>query len=316
MALNALAIGARELASLPVAESRVPVEKTAFPSKTLPPSLHKKYITASGASTDIVSGLVEGISRKALEEQKGSTSSPALVREKVLRLKRTPGISEVAKLDQLKTQAAPQRTTFTAVAAEYFICPLINRFWVFLREEHNREERTAHLEGRSKYHGAGTGLILNALVLSHFLRTLSVLVNASQNAPEWLGIIAPESLELAITIGTRPMSYAEGKDEGDGDGKQPGKEASVLSGALELALVVLDGAIQVDGGRSLALENTQVLLSANEWAGRVFEQLEKGLKVEGEGGVHEVKLRSVAAGVLLKVDEITSRWGRSMLDYN
>ncbi|KAF6764869.1 telomeric DNA binding protein [Ephemerocybe angulata] len=309
--LNALALGARELASLPVPESRVPAHRIAFPSKTLPPSLHNKYLTAGNESSELVPLLMENISRNALDQQK-PPENPVLAREKVLRIKKASGISEISKPNKLGAQAPPKRTTFTEVAAEYFIAPLTNRFWLFLREEQMREERTAHLEGRSRYHGTGTGLILNPLVLSHFLKTLGILVNASQNAPEWLAIIAPDALELAVTIGTRPISHTEGLDE---DGGAGGKEASVLGGALELALCVLDGAISVDGGRSLSLDHTHLLLGTSEWAAKIFSNLEKGLKVEGEGGVHEVRLRSVTAGVLLKVDEITTKWRRSMLDY-
>lgn len=309
VALNALALGARELASLPVPESRVPADRIAFPSKMLPRRLHQKYLTAGD---DLLPSLIEDISRKALDSAKAPVfeNNPSLVREKALRIKRPSGISEVSRLDKLATPAQPKRTTFTEVAAEYFIAPLINRFWLFLREEQTREERTSHLGGRAKYHGAGTGLILNPLVLSQFLRTLAVLVNASQNALEWLAIIAPDSLELAITIGTRPVSSA---DENDEDGRQSTKEASVICSALELALVVLDGSLDVDGGRSLGLEHTHLLLGANEWASKVFETLEKGIKIEGEGGAHEIRLKSVAAGVLLKADEVISKWGRSML---
>lgn len=317
VALNALAVGARELASLPVPESRVPASRTAFPSKTLPPSLHDKYLRAGEEDTNLVPLLMEDISRRALAQDSApdAQKAPPLVREKMLRIKKPSGISEVSRVDNsLSSSSTPKRTTFTEVAAEYFIAPLINRFWLFLREEQMREERTAHMTGRSRYQGTGTGLILNPLVLSHFLRTLGVLVNASQNSPEWLAIVAPDALELAVTIGTRPLSYAESTNGGEEDGKE-GKEASVLGGALELALVVLDGALSVDGGRSLSLEHTQLLLGANEWASRIFENLERGLKVVGEGGVHEVRLRSVAAGVLLKIDEVTTRWKRSMLDY-
>jgi telomere length regulation protein len=42
--------------------------------------------------------------------------------------------------------------------------------------------------------------------------------------------------------------------------------------------------------------------------------LEKGVRAEGGGGAQEVKLKRAAAGVLLKVDELTSRWRRSMVD--
>jgi len=122
-------------------------------------------------------------------------------------------------------------------------------------------------------------------------------------------------LELAVTIGTRPVSYMETDDDDDEEhGGHRGKEASVLTAALELGLVVLDGCLEIDGGRVIGLEHTTLLLGAGEWAGGIFSQLEEGLRMQGGGGVHETKLRRTAAGILLKVEELTSRWRRSMLD--
>jgi telomere length regulation protein len=207
-------------------------------------------------------------------------------------------------------------TTFTEVATEYFTAPLIHRFWQFLRDEQTREERTAGNEGRQRYHGAGTGLILNPVILAHFLRTLAVIVHAAQNAPEWLAVVAPDTLELAVTLGTKPMSHTEsdGEDPNEEEGGSRGKEASVLTSALELGLVVLDGCLALDGGRVICLEHSTLLLGTGEWAGMVFSHIEKGLRVGGGAGVHEVKLRNAAAGVLLKVDDLTTKWRRSMLD--
>jgi hypothetical protein len=88
----------------------------------------------------------------------------------------------------------------------------MNRFWLFLRDEQTREERTAHRDILHQYRGAGTGLILSSLVLSHLLATLGVLVHASQNAPAWLAVVAPDALELAVTLGTRSISRG-GEDE-------------------------------------------------------------------------------------------------------
>jgi telomere length regulation protein len=207
-------------------------------------------------------------------------------------------------------------TKFIDAAAEYFIAPLINRFWAFLRDEQAREERTSFRAGRDRYRGAGTGMILNSVVLAQFLRTLGILVHASQNAPEWLAIIAPDALELAVTIGTRPISHLELEDDemAESGEEKEWKEASVLTSGLEVALVVLDGALEIDGGKILSLEHTTLVFAVGEWAGKVFAGLEKGLKVPGGGGVHEAKLSRAAAGVLLKVDELSSRWRQSMLD--
>lgn len=270
------------------------------------------------------------LAREATNRGKEATEDkfPQIVREKRLKITKAPAIVEITSssvssrgaLASLGSSTAlsssKRRTTFTEVAAEFFIGPLINRFWLFLRDEQMREERTIQRTGRSRYHGAGTGLILNPLVLSQFLRTLAILVNAAQNAPEWLAILGPDSLELAVTIGTRPISSMEIEDvpprSSGGDGE--GKDAAVLVAALELALIVLDGCLELDGGKSLGLDHTNLILGVGEWAGAVFSNLEKGLRVVGGGGLHEMKLQRAAAGLLVKVDELRSRWSRSMID--
>ncbi|EPQ58409.1 hypothetical protein GLOTRDRAFT_137132 [Gloeophyllum trabeum ATCC 11539] len=338
--LNALAMGARELASLSI-PAEAPVQplsgdRVSFPSKRLPPSLHRKYLEAAGQVTgdaDPVQKMLMDISKNAIDKSKEPAEDqvPELVRERRLRVRQSAKVAEVkpsspaAVLGRVQSTSA-QLTIFTEVAAEFFICPLINRFWLFLRDEQAREERTSHHQDRIwQYRAAGTGLILNPVVLSHFIATLAVLVHAARNAKEWLAVIAPDALELAVTLGTRPMSKLEDEDEEgkkvkldvhegltDG-GDWRNKEAAVLSVALELTLVVLDGALDLDGGRTLGLEHTALLLGAGEWAGKVFGLLDKGFKLGGGGGVQEVRLRRAAAGVLLKVDELTSKWRRSMI---
>ncbi|KAG6858412.1 hypothetical protein C0993_005801, partial [Termitomyces sp. T159_Od127] len=123
-----------------------------------------------------------------------------------------------------------------------------------------------------------------------------------------MAVVAPDALELAVTIGARPVSRIETDPEDDEQSGGRGKEASVLTAALELALIVLDGCMEIDGGRVISLEYTTLLLGAGEWAGGLFGQLEKGIKIQGSGGVHEIKIRRAAAGVLLKIDELTSKW--------
>ncbi|KAI8998869.1 telomere length regulation protein-domain-containing protein [Trametes punicea] len=340
--LNALALGARELASLPVPELpgrlALPKEKVAFPSKRLPPAQHEKYLTAGDQlrTSDPVGLLLEGISQEAIDKGKEATAEklPEFVRERSLRVRPSSKVAEVrndpsstraALMQQLVGPQHPKRTTFTEVAAEFFICPFIHRFWLFLRDEQTREERTAHQPVLHRYRGAGTGLVLSALVLGRFLETLAVLVHAARNAREWLAVIAPDALELALTLGTRPLSRGEGADDVDADSEdtasagrsgenKQNKEAALLTAALELAVIVLDGCLDLDGGRSLGLEHTALLLGTGEWAEKVFKALEDGQKVLGGGGKQEVRLRRAAAGVILKVDELTTKWRRSMVD--
>jgi len=322
--MTALAIGARELASLPVPPSLVPPEKAAFPSKMLPAPLHNRYTTTGESNINTVALLMDEISQNSLStERSAAEHHPELIRERRLRIQKPNRITEIAPHDPLnpfshltKPMQAPYKTKFVDVAAEFFIVPLINRFWAFVRDEQVREERTVFQKGRERYQGAGTGMILNPVVLAQFLRTLGVLVHASQNAPAWLAIIAPDALEVAVTIGTRPISHVELEgDENEKEGEeQRQEEASVLTAALEVALVVLNGALEIDGGKILGLDHTTLVLAVGEWAGKVFASLEKGLKVPGGGGLQEAQLSRAAAGVLLKVDELSSKWRRSMLD--
>ncbi|KAF9036760.1 telomere length regulation protein-domain-containing protein [Panaeolus papilionaceus] len=330
VALNALAIGARELASLPVPQSLVPAHRIAFPSKTLPAAQHNRYITAD---RQLLPRIIDNISQRALEKEteQAETTVPEIIREKKLRMtsssSRKPVVQEVTpntKLNpysQLAPSFAKPKTRFIDVGAEFFIMPFINRFWAFLQSEQSREQRTAHMEGRNRYHGAGTGMILNALVMAQFLRTMAIMVDAAQNAPEFLAIIASEALELAVTLGTRSLSREEKGEGSDDEGEDTGnpldsqakKEAAVLTSALELALVILNSSLELDQGRTLGLEFTALVLGVGEWAGKVFANIDKGLRFQGGGGAHEARLSRSAAGVLLKIDELMNRWRRSML---
>lgn len=332
--LNALALGARELAGLPTLVSAalppVSAERISFPSKRLPTALHQKYLTDTDqtSTANTVQLLLDNISREAIESSKEPAASqvPQLARERQLRIRKPAKVTEIpssgvsARSRQSTPLTTRPQTTFTDVAAEIFICPLINRFWLFLRDEQAREARTAHHPRRDRYSGTGTGLILNVIVISRFLGALAVMVHAARNAPEWLSVIAPDALELAVTLGSRPLSANEGENENDdstgiasSDGGK-GKEAAMLTTALELALVVLDGCLDLDGGRALGLEHTALLLGTMEWAGDVLAKLENGARILGGGGIQEMQLRRAAAGVVLKADELSSRWRRSMIN--
>jgi len=322
--LNALALGARELASLPIisqALQPLATQRTTFPSKMLPPVLHRKYLATS--SDTALQPLLGDITKAAVNRSQEATADkvPEVVRERQLRIRNPSKITEVVsashKTSVPPVQRPPGTVSFTSIAAEWFIMPFVNRFWVFLRDEQTREERTAQRDVLYQYRGAGTGLILNSLILSAFLNTMTILVHASQNAPQWLALIAPNTLELAVTVGSRQITRPVNEDSDNEDGSPKGsksKEASVLTSALNLVLIILDGCLELDGGHSLGLEHTALLIGAGEWAGQVFNMLERGIQVTGVGGIHEVELRSATAGVLLKVDQITSKWRRSMVD--
>ena len=164
--------------------------------------------------------------------------------------------------------------------------------------------------------------MLSPLVLSQLLGTLAVLVHAARAAPEWLAVIAPEALELALAVGTRRVSHdnddAEAEAEAeDARADSANKSASVLASSLELALSVLAGSIALDGGRTLALEHTALTFAAREWAEGIIGALDahgsRAAKAQGGGGAPAARLARAAAGVLIRAREVEAAWGRSMV---
>ncbi|KAI0035955.1 telomere length regulation protein-domain-containing protein [Vararia minispora EC-137] len=311
--LNALALGARELAGLPMPDD-APLKpltgrRIDFPSKRLPPALHERY---NQDPTSRVQGMLEGITRLSIAGTRDAAEDriPAAARERQLRIRQPTKVAEVQHRSIPSTTTTPiSRPTFTTLGVEHFLYPLMNRFWLFLRDEQVREARTAAREPLHRYRGTGTALVLSSPVLAHFLATLAVLVHAARTAPAWRAVVAPDALELAVTLGTRPLSRADPDDDTEGDDL----EARVLAVALELALVVLEGSVELDDGRVLALEHTGLLVATSEWAQTVFEALDKGLRVRGGGGAAEVRLSKAVASVVLKADEISQKWRRSMI---
>lgn len=310
--LNALTLGAKELAS----SSQI---TSTFPTKMLPPILHQKY---SELEDNVVQTLLQDISKKAIDRghlrYEGSTP---FIRERQLRVRPSAKISLVEPNVTL-SQPLPSkaRLKFTDVAAENFILPLINRFWLFFNNEQMREERTRGQSDLYRYRASGTGLILNPLVLSHFIASLAVLIDSAKNASQWLALIAPNALELAVTLGTKRVSRLDEEEDENQvvDPSQPNlpgaKEAKVLTATMELALIVLDGCLELDGGRSLSLDHSVLLLGTADWADLLFARLDNGARFAGGGGAQESRLRRAVAGTVLKVNELISRWRRSMVD--
>ena len=171
------------------------------------------------------------------------------------------------------------------------------------------------------YRGTGTGLTLSPMVLSQFLGTIVVLIHTVHFSPVYLTVLAPDALEFAVALGTRLMSlssssdlFTDGKSDEESAEGESSREASVLNAALDLALVTLDGCIDLDQGRSISLEHTSLLMATREWGGRVLELFEGGVRLRGGGGkMSEVNIQGAAAGLVLKVEEIISRWQRSMI---
>jgi telomere length regulation protein len=282
----------------------------------LPKSFHNEYIAAEGTGgTANVASIADGITRLALEKGKAEAEGkvPEIIREKQLRIrKKGPSITPVGSNTSSSTVPKPNMS-YSTIAAEYFIIPLIDKFWEYLRDEQTRETRTQH-SGGVRYRGAGTGMILDSLTLQHFLTSLAVIVHAARHSNAFLRIITPNTLEVAVTLGSKPVSSATSSEEDDRN--QAEKENSVLAASLELALVIIDAAYDLDEGRTLALESTALLSSTREWASSIFLRLDAqgGVMISRESSDSVNRLRRATAGVVLKIEEMLDKWRRVMVD--
>lgn len=314
MILTVLALGARTLAGLadsPTPESSNP--KIMFPSKLLPPPLHHRYVTREENQQMQVQKVLGGITRLALDKSKDeaeealiATGNKEIPRTRMLRLGSTAKGRRVEILGPTssaltKPSLLQSRDSFVTLAAEYFIMPLVNHMWLYLRDTDTRIRKDA----------TGSAIVLDTTVLAQFLNTLAVLAHAARNSPAFLSIIAPASIEIALTLGSRPIE-ARGESIQPATSLATATPATVLTAAMELTLLGLDASTSLDNGQTLALENTALLMAVSTWAGEILNILDKGQHMLKGGGDLEGRLNALVAGVVIKIEKITDKWGRAM----
>ncbi|EJU02519.1 hypothetical protein DACRYDRAFT_51119 [Dacryopinax primogenitus] len=288
--LTALVHGARELAGLGAAS-----EQVSFPAK------HAQLILMAEDAS--LQRAIQGISDLIIDKQASIAESalPAIAREKKLRIRRTLNAATDINAPHLPSPVM----AFKDLAAEFFIAPFVNRFWMYFRDEQTREQRSAL--SSSRYRGAATGMILSPLMLGQILAALGVLMDAARFSPSYLAILAPEVLELAVAIGAQVVNTTA---PAQGSGKQP---ADVVLYAAHVALIILDASVELDAGRTLAMEHAELMLTLGDWAKMLFENEEKGVRLEGAGSVSGGKLERVSASLVLKVHNILDQWQRSII---
>ena len=337
--LNALALGARELAGLPPlssSSSTALIERTSrrndafFPSKRLPHSLHRRLIALqddAGAGDKVIEGLVHGIvgrigSSKGVEgiKEAGQDNGGSPARSRRLRMTKKPLIEEVSRefpssriLATTGPSSKKAKRTYLTYAAGTFIHPLLSAFFDFLRSENYRELRTQHLAIDERYVSSGTGLILNPMVLEAFLGTTLILFDLARNAVEYLSILMPLGIELVLAMGAMCGNVISLDNKVTEQNEKEKSMAALLTPSLELAQLLITSSLAIDNGRALALEQASLLLALSEWASSIFQSLEKGRRVGGIGGKYEERMWRSVVGVLSVVDDIKRRWGRSML---
>jgi telomere length regulation protein len=151
--LTTLGLGARELAGLEDAstDDLIPAASS-FPSKQLPPHLHKMYTEDKSANT--VSKLTSSMARAMLSPL-ASQAADTLSGPNVLKVRTFSSRMEVEA-----ARKKPIPNALAQIVADNFFFPLTGRWWLQIRSSSNSIYASTHL-------------------LPPFLQTLSLLLNAS-----------------------------------------------------------------------------------------------------------------------------------------
>lgn len=282
--LSALALGARELAGLPslvvssaYSKALPPSSTATFPSKALPPKLHRQLAPPDSP----IDRLTASITNTALSDTKAEAEEtiPEAARHKLLTVRRSAALTRSGSIIPSKNDE------YGSMAVDLFLMPLINRFWLYLRDL-----ATAPRDASSvgpMVGGTASAILLEPLVLTKYLGTLAVLLDAARLSPSFLAVLTPEALELLLAL------------------RSAANDAAVGAAALEVALVVLDGSVRLDHGRTMAHRLAPLLGQIQAWAMEAWR---------GEEGSSEVgKVGRAAAGVLLRIDSIYERFRSAAL---
>lgn len=322
--LAALAFAARELAGLPIptASGDTPQPKPVepmFPSKQLPPAMHdhlvKRRRNLGMEGSERVELLATDLTRMALSGARADaeTTIPQAAREKALSVNRTTRRSAgLAARSAATSTTTTTAATFSTLAAEVFILPLINRFWLYLRDQATSGRHSS--SGGSYLGGSAVPQLLEPILLSRFLATITVLVHAARHSPAFLAVIVPEILSFVLMLRPIVSSSTQHVDNTPRAPEPARDEDLVVASALELALAALDGTVHLDGGRmfmSSSVANgsgSALVADIKDWAEHVFEAEER----KGNGDLAVGRPGRAAAGVLLRVEEIVGKWRLSV----
>ncbi len=259
--LTTLGMGARELAGLgkeDAALTGAQAKENTFPSKRLPDKLHKIY-ALEAAPMDALSSQLE----KAMIQPMAATAADQITGPNVLKVRTFSSRMAVEKKRQ-----RPIPNALAKVVAEGFFFPLTGRWRIHLQSC-----------GESSSH-------TSPFLLSHLLKTLSLILHASGSSTLSLPQMTSEFWDLLLSL--RPRAT----------------DPAVLEALLFAFLTLLD--INENDQRRVAEEHAKELLETQKWVGTVFERI-------GGGSEEGDRIRMLAAGVLMRTREVVEKYQRMLM---
>lgn len=259
--LTTLGMGARELAGLgkeDAALTGAQAKENTFPSKRLPDKLHKIY-ALEAAPMDALSSQLE----KAMIQPMAATAADQITGPNALKVRTFSSRMAVEKKRQ-----RPIPNALAKVVAEGFFFPLTGRWRIHLQSYGERSSHTS------------------PFLLSHLLKTLSLILHASGSSTLSLPQMTSEFWDLLLSL--RPRAT----------------DPAVLEALLFAFLTLLD--INENDQRRVAEEHAKELLETQKWVGTVFERI-------GGGSEEGDRIRMLAAGVLMRTREVVEKYQRMLM---
>ncbi|GAB7366836.1 hypothetical protein MBLNU230_g1006t1 [Neophaeotheca triangularis] len=272
--LSSLGLGGRELAGFDQDETLNPSQpNTSLPSKRLPNHLHNLYTTNTQSS-----------SVKNLDAPTQTLSNQLMQPLALSAADKTTSHLNPLKIRTFSSRLTPnnrtqRKTPQNALAklfSQTFFSPLLAKY---------HQEAT--------YHAHHSVYITNPTALTTFLKTLALLLHASGPATTNLHDIIDDFWALLLSLRVTATG-----------------DKSIMESVLFSLLTLLEVRIAAAGSdiSSLVEKHGKVLHETREWVGVVFQGL------EGSGArEEEAKVRSLAAGVLVRVQEVFEVYREGMI---
>lgn len=260
--LTVLGLGARELAGLGKEDAALTganaTTESSFPSKRLPDKLHNIYALEAAPMDAISSQLEKTMIQPMAAEAADKFSGPNALKVRTFS----------SRMAVEKKRQKPIPNALAKVVADGFFFPLTGRWRIHLQSYGENSSHTS------------------PFLLSHLLKTLSLILHASGTSTLSLPQMTCEFWDLLLSLRSRAA------------------DPSVLEALLFAFLTLLD--INENDQRRLAEQHARELLETQEWVDSVFEKIGGGSE-EGE------RIRMLAAGVLMRCREIVEKYQRMLM---
>lgn len=278
--LSALGLGGRELAGFKIEDEdyNPKLSNSDFPSKKLPPRLHAIYgsTTSSATRTKRLEAASQSIEHQMIQPMALQAADQSTSHLNAVKVRTFSSRMDVEKA---RTKRKPPANGLAKCFGECFFFPLSNKY---------QQEISAY--------GSGSVFASAPFVLVTFIKTLALLLHASGPATLGLPQISAEMWDLLLSLRVRAIG-----------------DISILQAVLFALLTLLE--INTDKQR-IVQDHPKQLMETQQWVDLVFERMGSSGLVDDEGKSEEAKVRTLAAGVLMKCREIIEMYQKQLVGYD